>query len=34
MRQKGDNFIDLLNKVRIAELEEECERILLSKFIS
>ena len=35
MRQKGDNnFIDLLNKARIAELDEECERILLSRFIS
>ena len=35
MRQRGDNgFIDLLNKVRVAELDDECEKMLLSRFIS
>ena len=35
MRQRGDNnFIGLLNKVRIAELDGESEKMLLSRFIS
>ena len=35
MRQRGDNsFIDLLNKVRVAKLDKECEMMLLSRFIS
>ena len=35
MRQRGDtSFIELLNKVRIADLDNECEKLLLSRFIS
>jgi len=35
MRQKGDNtFIDLLNNIRIGEMEPEYEEIIESKIIS
>ena len=35
MRQKGDNvFIDLLNKVRIGELDIDAENIMKSRFIN
>ena len=34
MRQKGDNIIiEMLNKVRVSELDNQTEQLLLSKFI-
>ena len=35
MRQKADNrLIDMLNKVRTADLDHKCENMLKSRFIN